>query len=298
MSTYPIEVVNIGFDNIDAVQGAIYFLNKNQKTFKFVLVREKRFEIYQPKETDRFLTEEIYDLMDEVFTDLKGLHNFTIGVVQKRLDGKKWGNLFGSMQTNKNGRLTGKAVTSAYGVYNLLQSVPIEIYYIFEFLSFSIRFIVKRGLIHDRERGCLFHRKVEKSDILETIRAGYISLESQQQINKYLDLEQIISFRTLLTILSEIARADNSQESFQLFLGQEIGSKLETSGFKTELETERLISLKKQLEILKKNLNRLEEQKARWGGDNNTPLYISNQIDDANDNIEKIVSEIEELERM
>jgi hypothetical protein len=59
-----------------------------------------------------------------------------------------------------------------------------------------------------------------------------------------------------------------------------------------------VISLKKQLEILKKNLNRLEEQKARWGGDNNTPLYISNQIDDANDNIEKIVSEIEELERM
>jgi hypothetical protein len=158
--------------------------------------------------------------MDSVFMELKGIHNFTIGVVKKRLDGKKWDNLFGSMQTNENERLTGKAITSSYGIDHLLQSAPIDVYYIFEFLSFSIRFIVGKGMIHDQERGCLFHRKVNKLDILETIKAGYISLKSRKQINKYLDLEQINSFTTLLNIISAIARSDNPEKSLSAYLTQ------------------------------------------------------------------------------
>lgn len=218
MSAIPVEIANISFRNTNALERAIYFTNKHQKTFTFKLLKEENFETYRPKQIGFFETEEIYDLMDHVFMELGGFHDRTIGVVENRLDGKKWSNLFGSMQTNENDRLTGKAITSTYGIGSILQSIPIEIYYIFEFLSFSIRFIVGKGMIHDNERGCLFHRKVDKNDILEAINSGYISLSSQKQINEYLELEQIIAFKTLLSIISEISRSDEPTKSFQDYL--------------------------------------------------------------------------------
>lgn len=220
MDKYPVEVFNIGFADIEAIQNAIAFLNTHQRTFHFMHVKEQRFETCQAKQDDHFSTEEIYDLLDKVLTDLKGIHNFAIAVVNKRLDGKTWRNLFCSMETNRNKRLTGKAIVSSYGIDRFPLLLPVDVYYIFEFLSFSIRFIVGKGLIHDRERGCLFHRKANKADILEVIKAGYISLESQQQINKYLELEQIIAFRTLLSIISDIARSDKPRENLQQHLRQ------------------------------------------------------------------------------
>jgi len=224
MRTIPVEVVNIGFHNTNAIEKAIYFLNKHQETFELILLKEKIFETYEAKQGICFKTEVIYDLMDKVFMDMKGFHNLVIGVVEKRLDGKKWSNLFGSMQTNENDRLTGKAITSSYGLEYILQSIPIEIYYIFEFLSFSIRFIVGKGMIHDEEKGCLFHRKVNKTDIIETIRSGYISLNSQKQMNEYLELDQIIAFKTLLSIISDIARSNDPQKNFQDFLTKNIST--------------------------------------------------------------------------
>jgi hypothetical protein len=224
MKTIPVEVVNIGFHNTNAVEKAIYFLNKHQKTFEFILLKEKRFETYEAKQSSCFKTAEIYDLMDNVFMDMKGFHNLVIGVVEKRLDGKKLGNLFGAMETNENDRITGKAIVSSYGLEYILQSIPIEIYYIFKFLSFSIRFIVAKGMIHDNERGCLFHRMVNKTDILESIRSGYISLNSHNQMNKYMELDQILAFKSILIIISDIARSNDPQKNFQDFLTKNIGT--------------------------------------------------------------------------
>ena len=224
MRTIPVEVVNIGFHSTKAIENAIYFLNKHQKSFEFILLKQEGFETYEAKEGICFKSKEIYDLMDKVFMDMKGFHNLVIGVVEKRLDGTEWGNLFGSMQTNKNNRITGKAIASSYGLENILQSIPIEIYYIFKFLSFSIRFIVGKGMIHDNERGCLFHRMVNRTDILESIRSGYISLNSQKQMNEYMELDQIIAFKTILSIISDIARSNDPQKNFQDFLTKNIGT--------------------------------------------------------------------------
>ncbi|MCB9108470.1 MAG: toll/interleukin-1 receptor domain-containing protein [Anaerolineales bacterium] len=221
MVKYPIEVINIGFPKTDAIENAIYILNQYQDTFSFVLLRNEKFETYEAQHVDHFKSRELYDLMDKVFMDLKGIHHFTIGVVEKRLAGKNLPNLFSSMDTNENGRYTGKAITTSYQTDQLLYPIPVEIYYIFEFLSISIRFIVGIGMIHDRERGCLFHRKIQKKDILDVIRDGYISRESQKLINEYLEVEQIISFNTLIRIISAVARSADPKKSFDAYLVQD-----------------------------------------------------------------------------
>ena len=65
-------------------------------------------------------------------------------------------------------------------------------------------------MIHDGERGCLFHRKVYKSDILETMQSGYISLDSLKTINKYLEFEQIQYIQSMLIMLANTARTVSS----------------------------------------------------------------------------------------
>lgn len=116
MNRIPIEVVEIGFHDPDSLHTAITFINENQNYFLFSLLTEARFTNYNSENITSFRTNEIYKLFDEIFKDLKGFHNLIIGVVNQRLDGEKWGNFFGSMQTNENERITGKAITSIYGV--------------------------------------------------------------------------------------------------------------------------------------------------------------------------------------
>lgn len=218
MTNILIEVAVIGFNNFIPVEKAIGFLNKYQNIFSFELLRDVRFESHQPNNGYSYQTSEIYQLMNELLSDIKGLHHLIIGIVEKRLDGKKWGNLFGSMQTNDNDTLTGKAITTTYQVNELLKPIPIEIYYAFEFISFAIRFVVGKGLIHDDERGCIFHRKINKTDISEAIKAGYISLDSQNKINNYLEINQIIQFKTVISLIGDIARSETPEDVFNNYL--------------------------------------------------------------------------------
>lgn len=218
----PIEVVTIGFSDFASIEKAIKFLNNFQDIFTFKILHDQRFENYQSNYKQSFQTSEIYRLIDEILSDLESVHHLIIGIVNKRLDGKTLGNLFSSMETRNDDdsgdNLTGKAITTIYQVNEIIYSIPIEIYYIFKFVSFAIRFVVKKGLIHDNERGCIFHRMVNKRDILEAIKSGYISLESQKKINEFLELNQIIQFKTVLSIIGDIARSESPEKSFNSHL--------------------------------------------------------------------------------
>jgi len=215
VSKIPVDVICIGFQQTPQIERVVTYLNSNQQTFTFILLRNSRFIEYSPQNDEYFTTEEIYTLMDMCFKDLSGFHHLAIGLVEHRLDGKKYGNLFGSMQTNENDGLTGKAICTSFGMQYILQSIPIEIYYIFELISFSIRFIVGYGMIHDRERGCLFHRKVAKHDIIEAVQSGYISLECLNIIDKKLEFEHIQAFKNMLSVLGYIARSENPEQRFE-----------------------------------------------------------------------------------
>ncbi len=220
MNKTSIEIVNIGIDDTTVIDNAISFLNRHQNAFLFKPLRENQFTQYKAELPGRYTTMEIYELFDCVLLGLKGFHHLVIGVVESRLDGKKWGNLFGSMQT-ENEKLVGKAITSTYGVQVLIHPMPLELYLIYEFLSFASRFVVGRGMIHDDEPSCLSHRKVQKTVIRKTLQTGYLCITCQQKINQYLDLTQILAFRTILSIISKIANSDNPQKDFQDYMAIE-----------------------------------------------------------------------------
>lgn len=184
------------------------------------------------------------------------------------------------MQTNKNGRVTGQAVMSTFGVRPILQSISIEIYYIFEFLSFSIRFLVKEGLIHDNENDkyCLFHRHVVKSDIVDVIKNGYISLSVINKIRARLTLEQITSFQKIISTIAEIAKAGEPQYELQKYM--EVNVKENTCGKQAKIFVSYSRKDKEWLERLKVHLKPLERELSidEWDDQKMQPGYWNDQI--------------------
>lgn len=215
-----VNVVNIGFENTDKILSAISFLNKNQGTYEFKLFEDDRYIKYKPMGGFQITTKEIYELMERVANDEPKGPILTIGVVENYLVGNELSNLFGSMQTDDNNNLTGKAATSTFGLGRLDDDLQINVYLIFQFISFAIRFIVGTGMIHNRpeDRGCLFHSKINKLDILEAINTGYISRKSKKIINEHLELDQIIEFQTMLSIVSEAAQTNNPDDILEKYV--------------------------------------------------------------------------------
>lgn len=214
MAIVPIEIFCIGHSNSAPIESAISLLNKKQDVFNYKLLRNEEFDIYSGDSENRYTTTEIFSLFDQVIPKLKGFHPYIIGVVDRRLDGKMFGNLFSSMQESDNKQLTGKSITSLYEIKEILDQIPLDVYLIFELLSFSIRFVIGRSLIHDERRLCVFDRKINKRDIIDITKRGEFCPICHERISRLLDNDQMIAINRIIEIISIISKAENPKKVF------------------------------------------------------------------------------------
>lgn len=215
MAIVPVEILCVGHNDIASIEDAISLLNKQQDVFIYSLLRNEECEIYIGDSENRYTTTEIYRLFDNILLKLKGYHPHVIGVAKRRLDGKKLGNLFGSMQESDNNHLTGNAITSLHGIKQILHPIPLDVYLIFEFLSFAIRFVAGRGLIHDDRRTCIFDKKIFKPDIIEIMKSGKFCEYCQKRVSILLDNDQMIAINRVISIISDICDSEDPEKAFE-----------------------------------------------------------------------------------
>jgi len=213
MSKVPIEITCIGYKNEKTIENALYFLNNLQDSFNYSIISHEKFENYSKK---TYITSEVFQLFNEILPKLKGFHPYVIGVIMNQLNGKEFTNLFGSMEEINN-QITGKAITTLYEIKSIFKKIPIEIYLIFEFLSFSIRFICQSPLIHDEIYNCIFDRKISKEEIVRDIKLGKICDTCFKIVSNKLDNDQLYALRQ---IINEISFITNSKEPESFFLKQ------------------------------------------------------------------------------
>ena len=72
MSKIPVDVICIGFQQTPQIERVVTYLNSNQQTFTFILLRNSRFIEYSPQNDEYFTTEEIYTLMDMCWISSSG----------------------------------------------------------------------------------------------------------------------------------------------------------------------------------------------------------------------------------
>ncbi|MEM6806603.1 MAG: hypothetical protein AAF696_34705, partial [Bacteroidota bacterium] len=156
MRIVPIDIIPLNESLVNRSRNAISFLNKHQNAFEFSLLEglDIQLPINNPIQTT-----ELYRLYDNNRSKIKGYHPNIILVIIQKLNGKKLSNLFGSMES-KDQLLTGKAITTTYRVGDLIENIPLDVYLVFEFISFAIRFLGGRGMIHAEKKYCPFDSKI------------------------------------------------------------------------------------------------------------------------------------------
>lgn len=208
MAQVPIEVVRVGNLQVDNLKESMALLNSLQDAFGYGILDVKAAAAFEGDQEDRYTTDEIYELLGRVQLHRKGYHPYLLAVVDRRLDGKQLGNLFGSLRQEP-GRLQGLAVVSTYGVPQLLGPLPQELYLVFELLSFAVRFLYGEGLIHAERRGCVFDRKDDKREIVSAMRRGEVCTRCEEAIRHRLDEDQQLAIGRIFQLIRGVAAADD-----------------------------------------------------------------------------------------
>lgn len=204
MAQLPIEVVLVGESHVDELDAILALLNKLQDAFRFTTLTDDTAFQFQGASPDRYRIAEVYDLLDSVKRRIKGYHPHLVAIVDRRLDGKKLGNLLGSMKQD-GADLQGMAIATLHQIPQLLDPVPEGLYIVFELLSFSIRFLHGEGLIHDEPRGCVFDRKIDKREISEAIKVGRFCPVCEQIVSGLVDADQELAIERVFRIIREVS---------------------------------------------------------------------------------------------
>lgn len=215
MARLPIEIIQIDIRSELGVGQILGILNGLQDAFEFSLLKGD-VTPYAGQNDTRFTTREIYSFLGLLKGRLRGYHPYLVAIVDRRLDGQEYRNLFGSMQEVDNS-LSGAAIASMYGLEHILGRIPVAVYIGFELLSFALRFLHGKGLIHDERRGCVFDRKVDKCEIVSSITSGKLCAECRGKLNQRLDEDQELAVEHIFRFFREVANSNNPQEAMLSF---------------------------------------------------------------------------------
>ena len=116
---------------------------------------------------DHVKADELFDQVERIRTEVRGFHPFIIAAIDSHLDGKQFQNLFGSHRAER-----GLAVATTDQVADvILPKDRLVAYFIYYFARYALSFLSPDHRNHEDSRGCVFDRKVDKRDILKSMRA-------------------------------------------------------------------------------------------------------------------------------
>jgi hypothetical protein len=167
MAVVPIEVVGIGDVTTDDVTAALALANLVQKEFFFTEIPDHQATGLRMHAYTHARASELLDLLESFRKDIRGYHPFLIAIVDAHLDGTQYGNLFGSHRAEK-----GTAVATVANVPDII--VPRDrmvAYFLYYLARYALSFIGPNHRNHEDSRGCVFDRKVEKRDLVQSMGA-------------------------------------------------------------------------------------------------------------------------------
>lgn len=170
MARMPLEVLLIGQEQEPAVCDAIASANQLQSEFAYTRLSPVEEQLFAMLEYERVKAPDLLDSIARIRTELRGYHPFMIAVVDAPVDGKELTNLFCSSR----GEAGLGVLTSANVPELIVPSAAMSSYYLYYFASFAHSYIAPEHKNHDEpsENGCIYDRKIDKRDLLKSMRAG------------------------------------------------------------------------------------------------------------------------------
>lgn len=212
MLQVPIEILILDEENKDHLNKAIGILHKIQNTFKYSIL--KNIELEHKIHSDVIVKKiDVYDYSDKYKSIVKGYHPHLICVINKYIIGEELSNLFASLE-RKNGNLTGNGVITSYQVKDLIENIPMPIYFMFYLIINPLRYILKERIGHREARVCIYDTKVNKKDIYKILKYGTFCLECNDKIRSVLSIQEMKSVRETIGFISDVANSSNPNQFY------------------------------------------------------------------------------------
>jgi len=203
MARVPIEIVVVGTKDLSEVSSAMALANAEQDEFAFQFASNEIQERMQVRAYNTVKADDFFDQMESIRTEVRGFHPFVIAAIDAHLDGKQYSNLFGSHRADKGIAV----VTTDHVVDVIIQKDRMAAYFIYYFARYALSFLSPTHRNHEDSRGCVFDRKVDKRDIVKSMRARALCDDCRRSLvsgGGALSASQLVALERLFSLSGRI----------------------------------------------------------------------------------------------
>lgn len=167
MAIMPIEVALSGSVSAELFGDIIARANAAQAEFAFILLDEATSQDLRQHAYRRVVADEYLNIMQAYRDSLRGFHPYLISFIDSDVDGARFSNLFGSHRAE-----AGLAVATVSNVPNVIvPAARMSAYFMYYLARYALSFVAPQHKNHDDPRECAFDRKIDKRDLLKSMKA-------------------------------------------------------------------------------------------------------------------------------
>jgi hypothetical protein len=167
MAQLPVEIVVAGEIPQEHLTRAISIANTVQDEVGYSLVTGGAFTDFAVHTYERARAQDLLGHLADIRSRALGYHPYLIGFVDSVLDGEDYHNIFGSDDA-----ANGLAVFTTANVPDLIiPASKLSAYFLYYLAKSSFSFLAPGHQNHDDTRRCAYDRKVNKRDIVQSMRA-------------------------------------------------------------------------------------------------------------------------------
>ncbi len=223
MARVPIEIVTIGNVTQAEVANTLTLANSLQNQFDYALMTEDDVGSFRTQEFRRIQVRTFFDMMEVVRTKIRGFHPYIIFIVNAPVDGNLYSNLFGSVRSTE-----GMAIITLANVPDIIiPANKITSYLLYYLTRYTLSFISHTLKNHDEPKACIFDRKLNKLDLLNSMTGQFLCDECRTALHTEpaaITSRQFLALRTLVDKAGEILAqpVDASKILPRVFFGSSI----------------------------------------------------------------------------
>src|SRR5688572_4150863 len=178
MAHMPVEAIDIGDIPAPDLTRAITLANSLQGEFFFDRLPDQDAAQFRMSSYKKVFAPDLLTEMEQLRERIKGYHPFLISFIDAELDGEFYGNLFAA---NNSGKGLG-IVTLANVPDVILPPDKLSSYILYYLAHQTLGFIAPGHKNHEDFRGCVFDLKIEKRDLLASMRARALCDECRRAL--------------------------------------------------------------------------------------------------------------------
>lgn len=218
MASVPVDIVRIGDVAVANVSKAILAANSAQSSFVFSELSEDSAARFAAHSYRSVRASQMLDALEEVRQELRGYHPFLIALTDAQIDGKNFGNLFGSHRAEN-----GLAIVTTSNVASIiLPDDRLHPYFVYYFARYGLSFVAPAHRNHDDCRECVFDRKIDKRDLIKSMKRRPLCDECRAQLLSaatQMSPRQLDAVERLFAASGDLLRAEAREVKPRVFIG-------------------------------------------------------------------------------